>query len=205
MRPPTLPGSLLHLQRYSPGQRRVPLQLGLDVESHQAQPLLRGRQQLAPEPRSAPGHRRQRHRLEEQSVPGQRSGLQPESAQSQLQRRRPFSWGGPANNGSENTIYSYNDDFTLVKGAHTFKAGGALQVSHYNGFGRQCISGCATFSYINTGVPGGNNPQLRADPLSRPCCWATPTEAPSTRSDSSASSGPPFPATFRTTGMSAAS
>ena len=69
-------------------------------------------------------------------------------------------WGGPANNGSENTIYSYNDDFTMVKGTHTFKAGGALQVSHYNGFGRQCISGCATFSYINTGVPGGNNPQL---------------------------------------------
>ena len=65
------------------------------------------------------------------------------------------SWGGRANNGSENTIYSYNDDFTLVKGAHTFKAGGALQISHYNGFGRQCIAGCATFSYINTGVPGG--------------------------------------------------
>ena len=68
------------------------------------------------------------------------------------------SWGGRANNGSENTIYSYNDDFTWVRGSHTFKAGGALQVSHYNGFGRQCIAGCATFSYINTGVPGGNNP-----------------------------------------------
>ena len=68
------------------------------------------------------------------------------------------SWGGRANNGSENTIYSYNDDFTWVKGAHTYKLGGSLQVSHYNGFGRQCISGCATFSYINTGVPGGNNP-----------------------------------------------
>jgi hypothetical protein len=70
------------------------------------------------------------------------------------------SWGGRANNGSENTIYSYNDDFTWVKGSHTLKLGGALQISHYNGFGRQCISGCATFSYINTGVPGGNNPQL---------------------------------------------
>ena len=68
------------------------------------------------------------------------------------------SWGGRANNGSENTIYSYNDDFTWVRGSHTLKAGGALQISHYNGLGRQCISGCATFSYINTGVPGGNNP-----------------------------------------------
>jgi hypothetical protein len=69
-------------------------------------------------------------------------------------------WGGRANNGSENTIYSYNDDFTWVRGAHTIKFGGAYQESHYNGFGRQCISGCAAFSYINTGVPGGNNPQL---------------------------------------------
>ncbi len=70
------------------------------------------------------------------------------------------SWGGRANNGSENTIYSYNDDFTWVHGSHTFKFGGAYQLSHYNGFGRQCIAGCATFSYINTGIPGGNNPQL---------------------------------------------
>jgi hypothetical protein len=70
------------------------------------------------------------------------------------------SWGGRANNGSENTIYSYNDDFTWVKNAHTIKIGGMLQISHYNGFGRQCISGCASFSYINTGVPNGNNPQL---------------------------------------------
>lgn len=69
------------------------------------------------------------------------------------------SWGGRANNGSENTVFSYNDDFTWVKGAHTMKMGGGLQISHYNGFGRQCIAGCATFSYINTGVPGGNNPQ----------------------------------------------
>ena len=70
-------------------------------------------------------------------------------------------WGGNANNGRENTIFSYNDDFTWVHGAHTIKFGGAFQESHYNGFGRQCISGCANFSYINTGVPGGNNPQWR--------------------------------------------
>lgn len=70
------------------------------------------------------------------------------------------SWGGRANNGSENTIYSYNDDFTWVRGSHTYKLGGSLQISHYNGLGRQCIAGCATFSYINTGLPGGNNPLL---------------------------------------------
>jgi hypothetical protein len=69
-------------------------------------------------------------------------------------------WGSDANNGSENTIYSYNDDFTWVKKSHTIKIGGMNQISHYNGFGRQCIAGCASFSYINTGVPNGNNPQL---------------------------------------------
>ena len=70
------------------------------------------------------------------------------------------SWGGRANNGSENTIFSYNDDFTMVRKSHTIKMGGAFQISHYNGFGRQCIAGCASFSYLNTGVPNGNNPQL---------------------------------------------
>ena len=70
------------------------------------------------------------------------------------------SWGGRANNGSENTIYAYNDDFTWVKGSHTLKLGGQWQISHYNGFGRQCIAGCATFSYMNTGVAGVNNPAL---------------------------------------------
>jgi hypothetical protein len=32
-----------------------------------------------------------------------------------------------ANNGSENTIYSFNDDLTWIKGKHTFKAGGMYQ------------------------------------------------------------------------------
>ena len=69
-------------------------------------------------------------------------------------------WGGRANNGSENTIYSFNDDFTWVKGKHTLKMGAQHQRSHYNGFGRQCIAGCAAFSYRNTGVPNGNDPNL---------------------------------------------
>lgn len=69
------------------------------------------------------------------------------------------SWGGRANNGSENTIFSYNDDFTWINGRHTIKLGGMYQRSHYNGFGRQCVSGCASFSYVNTGVPNVNDPQ----------------------------------------------
>ena len=65
--------------------------------------------------------------------------------------------GRQADNGSENTVYAYNDDFTWVKGNHTMKFGGMYQISHYNGFGRQCEAGCVGFSYQDTGVPGGAN------------------------------------------------
>jgi hypothetical protein len=67
-------------------------------------------------------------------------------------------WGGQADNGSENTVYSYNDDFTWIHGAHTFKFGGSWQINHYNGFGRQCEAGCVGFSYTETGVPGVTDP-----------------------------------------------
>ncbi len=66
-------------------------------------------------------------------------------------------WGGQADNGSENTVYSYNDDFTWIKGSHTFKFGGSWQINHYNGFGRQCEAGCVGFSYTETGVPGNTS------------------------------------------------
>jgi hypothetical protein len=67
-------------------------------------------------------------------------------------------WGGPADNGSENTVYAYNDDFTWIHNNHTLKFGGMYQLNHYNGFGRQCISGCVGFSYQETGVPLGSTP-----------------------------------------------
>jgi hypothetical protein len=67
-------------------------------------------------------------------------------------------WGGQADNGSENTVYAYNDDFTWIHGKHSFKFGGMYQLNHYNGFGRQCEAGCVGFSYQNTGVPAGSNP-----------------------------------------------
>jgi hypothetical protein len=66
-------------------------------------------------------------------------------------------WGGQANNGSENTIYAFNNDLTWIKNRHTFKAGGMYQRNHYNGFGRQCIAGCVTFSSKETGFPGDPN------------------------------------------------
>jgi hypothetical protein len=67
-------------------------------------------------------------------------------------------WGGQADNGSENTVYAYNDDFTWSHGNHTIKLGGMFQINHYNGLGRQCEAGCVGFSYQETGVPGGSNP-----------------------------------------------
>jgi carboxypeptidase family protein len=67
-------------------------------------------------------------------------------------------WGGQADNGSENTVYSYNDDFTWIHGKHTLKFGGMYQLNHYNGFGRQCEAGCVGFSYEETGAPGVANP-----------------------------------------------
>ena len=67
-------------------------------------------------------------------------------------------WGGQADNGSQNPIYAFNDDVTWIKGAHTVKFGGMWQNNRYNGFGRQCEAGCIGFSYQETGVPGGTNP-----------------------------------------------
>ncbi|HZT39538.1 MAG TPA: TonB-dependent receptor [Bryobacteraceae bacterium] len=66
-------------------------------------------------------------------------------------------WGADANNGSENNIYSFADDLTKIKGAHTIKFGGMYQHGQYNGFGRQCVMGCANFSFIGTGAAGVTN------------------------------------------------
>jgi hypothetical protein len=73
--------------------------------------------------------------------------------------------GGQANNGSENTIYSYNDDFTWIHNSHTFKFGGQYQLSHYNGFGRQCEAGCVGFNFLETGVPNGSDPNAGGNPF----------------------------------------
>ncbi len=66
-------------------------------------------------------------------------------------------WGGPANNGSENDVYAFNNDTTWIKGKHTVKFGGMFQQSNYNGFGRQDVAGRANFGIIGTSVPGISN------------------------------------------------
>src|SRR4051794_18749920 len=69
-------------------------------------------------------------------------------------------WGADSNNGSENNIYSFADDVTKIRGNHTFKVGGMYQKGQYNGFGRQCVQGCADFSFIGTGPAGATNQAL---------------------------------------------
>lgn len=66
-------------------------------------------------------------------------------------------WGGRANNGSENFVKMFADDLTIIKGKHTLKVGGQAMFQYYNGFGRQCVSGCITFDFKHTGRPGDTN------------------------------------------------
>jgi len=63
------------------------------------------------------------------------------------------SWGGQANNGSENLIKMFADDVTVIKGKHTVKFGGQFLSTFYNGYGRQCVMGCISFSSNQTARP----------------------------------------------------
>jgi hypothetical protein len=63
-------------------------------------------------------------------------------------------WGGPSDNGSENNTFSFNDDFTMIKGKHTFKMGGLYEMIHYNGFGQQNIQGQVSFNRRVSGQIG---------------------------------------------------
>ena len=114
----------------------------------------------------------------------------------------PYSaWGGQADNGSENTVYSYNDDFTWIHGNHTLKFGGTYQINHYNGFGRQCEAGCAGFSYQETGVPGGSNPNAGGNSSLR-SCWVMRTADRLTHRGLLGSNSITSAASFKTTGAS---
>ncbi|MDQ3258996.1 MAG: TonB-dependent receptor [Acidobacteriota bacterium] len=66
-------------------------------------------------------------------------------------------WGGPTADGSENPSYSAGDDMTITRGRHTFKAGYLYERLHYQGYGRQSVSGLLGFDRRSTSVPGDNN------------------------------------------------
>jgi Carboxypeptidase regulatory-like domain len=63
-------------------------------------------------------------------------------------------WGGTADNGTEQPRISVKDDITFVKGSHTWKTGFTFDRQQANGFGQQDIGGRAGFSFLETAVPG---------------------------------------------------
>ncbi len=66
-------------------------------------------------------------------------------------------WGGSAGDGSENFVFSFGDDLTIIKGKHNFKMGYLYERIHYNGFGRQTLSGLVRGDRRSTSIPGNNN------------------------------------------------
>jgi hypothetical protein len=63
-------------------------------------------------------------------------------------------WGGSADNGTEQPRFSVKDDLTLSRGSHTIKSGFTFDRQQANGFGQQNISGRAAFDFRETSVPG---------------------------------------------------
>ncbi|HYW42991.1 MAG TPA: TonB-dependent receptor [Bryobacteraceae bacterium] len=66
-------------------------------------------------------------------------------------------WGSTAYNGTEQPSWSMKDDVSYVRGAHTMKFGYAFESQRANGFGQQNIAGQATFSFLETAVPGATS------------------------------------------------
>lgn len=66
-------------------------------------------------------------------------------------------WGGAAENGTEQPMWSFKDDFSFSSGTHNFKIGAAFQSQRAIGFGQQDIAGRAGFSYLTTSVPGATS------------------------------------------------
>jgi hypothetical protein len=66
-------------------------------------------------------------------------------------------WGSTAYNGTEQPSWSLKDDLSYIHGAHTLKFGYAFESQRANGFGQQNIAGQATFSFLETAVPGATS------------------------------------------------
>ncbi|HTS62801.1 MAG TPA: carboxypeptidase regulatory-like domain-containing protein [Candidatus Acidoferrales bacterium] len=66
-------------------------------------------------------------------------------------------WGSSSFNGTEQPNWSIKEDLSWVRGAHSLKFGYAFTSQRANGFGQQNIAGQATFSFLETGVPGVTN------------------------------------------------
>jgi hypothetical protein len=66
-------------------------------------------------------------------------------------------WGSTAYNGTEQPSWSLKDDYSYIHGAHSLKFGYAFESQRANGFGEQNIAGQASFSFLETAVPGATS------------------------------------------------
>ena len=67
------------------------------------------------------------------------------------------SWGGAADNGTEQPRWAFKDDFSYIRGSHSLKFGVTYDHQEANGFGQQNIAGQASFSFLETAVPGATS------------------------------------------------
>ncbi|MBI3680753.1 MAG: TonB-dependent receptor [Acidobacteria bacterium] len=75
----------------------------------------------------------------------------------QVQFSDHAAWGGSAGDGAGNKVYSFGDDLTIIDGKHTWKIGYLYERLHFNGFGRQTMSGQIRGDRRSTSIPGNNN------------------------------------------------
>jgi hypothetical protein len=66
-------------------------------------------------------------------------------------------WGATSFNGTEQPLWAIKNDLSYIRGAHTFKFGGAFQSQRANGYGQQNIMGQASFSFQGTSIPGATS------------------------------------------------
>ncbi|MBI4909877.1 MAG: TonB-dependent receptor [Acidobacteria bacterium] len=66
-------------------------------------------------------------------------------------------WVARAYDGSENFVFSFGDDLTIIRNKHTLKVGYLWERIHYNGFGQQTIGGLVRGDRLSTSIPGNNN------------------------------------------------
>ena len=66
-------------------------------------------------------------------------------------------WGSPSYNGTEQPGWGLKDDFSYIRGKHSFKFGFQYQNQNANGFGQQDIAGRADFSFLGTSIPGNTS------------------------------------------------
>jgi len=69
-------------------------------------------------------------------------------------------WGGNGFNGSENPVYSFNDDLSITRGKHIFKLGYLHELAPYVGLGQQAGSGSVNFTTAMTQLPAQSNRNL---------------------------------------------